>query len=466
MSQNNNNNNNSAKGKSGPRTPKSKKDKGKSGKPGRKSGKGGVVGSNNNNNPIQTGQPTTGSSGPIKNKAEGMFMAQSAKGISDSSCAYLQCLMCPSQSMCRIPDPYSRPTALVRSIVETPVTVYFANPGVANDGRFSVMARPILGSNNTPGNYAIAQTIGSGPWPTDMSAAGAYVSGGGLGGLDPRINPYMTELTQPPPAWWHADLGALVGTEPFGDPVLNGNNYGMNVTLNSNNVANSFTLPPGQYDMEWNATTTGIGANFTVSFLGSGVETNVATSSVLQVSGATRQYRHSIININASNTVLVITGNGTIPLSSELTFVPMFSPQPSQVATDFGLARQIRPVAMSVLFTCSAAALTKSGLVASNWVPGGTDLTNFFTNSADATVGPLQNYENLAKTPLAYSGELAKGSYCFWKPEDVDDCQFYMPSKSLANQYPAVVISGQYQSPPTTLPGTITIGRLEVVTIF
>jgi len=374
--------------------------------------------------------------------------------------------MNPSGSMCRVPDAFSRPTALVRSIVELPVNVFFANPGIPNDGRFSVMARPILGSNNTPLNYAIAQVIGNASWPIDMAVAGAYVAGGGAGGLDPRINSYMTEITQPPPAWWHADIGALIGTEPFGNPVVNAYSYGMSVVLNRNTVANSFTLPPGQYDMMWNATSTGVGANYTVSFVGNGTETNIATSSILQVSGNTRQFRQSIININASNTVLVITGNGTAPLSGEITFVPMFSPQPSQVAMDFGMARQIRPVAMSVLFTCSAAVLTKSGLISTNWVPGGTDETNYFTNSSDPTVGPLQNWESLAKTPSAYSGKLENGAYCFWKPEDIDDCQFYQPSKTLSNQYPALIISGQYQTPPTTLGSSITIGRLEVVTIF
>jgi len=218
--------------------------------------------------------------------------------------------------------------------------------------------------------------------------------------------------------------------------------------------------------MEWNALTTGAAGNFTVSFTGSGVETNIATNSALQISTNTLQYRHSIININASNTVLIITGNGTVPLSSEITFVPMFSPQPSQVAMDYGLARQIRPVAMSMLFTCAASYLTASGLVSTNWVPGGTDGTNFFTNSSDPTIGPLQNWECLAKTPLAYSGKLTQGAYCFWKPEDIDDCQFYQPSKSLTNQYPALVVSGQFQTPPTTLASTITIGRIEVITIF
>jgi len=377
--------------------------------------------------------------------------------------------MNPSGSMCRIPDSFSRPTALVRSIVELPVSVYFAvAPGTTNDGRFSVMARPILGSNNLPTNYAIAQTVGNAPWPIDMSAAAAYVSGGGVGGLDPRINPYMTEITQPPPAFWHADgnYGVPLGTEPFGNPTVNAASYGLNITLNRNNVANSFVLPPGQYEMMWNATTTGPGGNFVVSFIGNGVENNLATSSVVQVSTNTRQFRQSIININDSNTVLIITGNGTLPLTGELTFTPMFSPQTSQVAMDYGAARQIRPVAMSVLFTCSSSLLNRSGLISANWLPGGSDLTNFFTNSSDAQVGPLQNWECLAKTPTAYSGQLEKGAYCFWKPEDDDDVQFYQPSKALLNQYPSVVISGMYQSPPATLGTSVIIGRIEVVTIF
>lgn len=134
---------------------------------------------------------------------------------------------------------------------------------------------------------------------------------------------------------------------------------------------------------------------------------------------------------------------------------------------DYGMIQAYRTVACSALATYTGPLLTNGGNIAAAYVPGGSVGSNYFTTNPTATQGSFQNWENLAKVPGSYNGEISQGTYVFWTPEDQEDLEFRKPSEALISDDPppALIISGKY-NPSQALLTDQSVIRLEVVTLY
>jgi len=123
--------------------------------------------------------------------------------------------------------------------------------------------------------------------------------------------------------------------------------------------------------------------------------------------------------------------------------------QPMFAAAGTGLMQKVRPVSASVLASYNGQLINGGGNIAIHCVPG----DSWQNNLANSTAGvSFANWEALAATKKAYDGELVKGAYCIWLPDDETD--YLMRDPVSAGQdttkqhcYPFIVCSGQVSAP-------------------
>lgn len=375
---------------------------------------------------------------------------------------YLASLISPKKAMCRVPDSFARPTALVRSIatydINTPMDTSI------NSGRFSVAVSPILGSPNAnaPSSWKIAQ-VGpvSGAWPSDFTVPAAFVQI--VGGNDIRVDPFYGLLTQQPPALLTLLASVPASTNPFGSGATVGpNSYGLGFTLDLTQNPARLQLPIGQYLVVAQVN----GANgpiTTVAFVPGNLA--VAPAGVYNVpTNSSAVYYFNVQNPGEYLSFALGTALATSFSVSIATVQTAFGGS----ANDFGAVTQIRPVAMSVLASYIGTTLQDGGNIAASYVPGSTLNSNYFVqagNLGQNTNGCFEYWEQLSKQPSAYNGPLRDGAYVWWSPEDYEDIQMFKPSLSATmHRYPAIIVSGQFNNGLTT--GIVPCIRLEVVTTY
>jgi hypothetical protein len=319
-----------------------------------------------------------------------------------------------------------------------------------------------------------------GSW--DLSQAGninAYVSS--QGGQDIRLDRFVDQLLLPESMHNSITATVFAGQYPLGSiQVFNPDSYGTRPVI-TNTVAapptSRMTFPAGQYNINVTfvsstpqlALSTGVfqfnGAvinNFTTNYLNDTVQLLYFTVLNFDVSipdwssTTTQPYIDFVKDVASGATYSLMA----MQVSS--IFVPSDGSTNFPLAKQSGLTKQLRPVAMGVLFTCLLPSLTTGGMVAANLLPGGTVGTAYFMNNVGSNPGPLQNYENLNQTPGAKSYKLEKGCTVLYAGEDYDDLQFYRPNDANNNSYPAIVISGQHQpTPPPSVPTSYLVGRVS-----
>lgn len=382
-------------------------------------------------------------------------LVQRLVSVSDKPASlYLGALIMPKANMARIPDSFPRPTALVRSINVVDVMANFV--GQPDDGRFALFIQPHLGAVDSPVHYKVGIVDSLGGWPADLTQAAQYVSN--LAGSDPRLDPFNASLTQPGNFFfgWNLAFAAAVSNNLLGNapPTLQAANYGLVVTQPSPGV---FALPPGTYFVSYSAA----GAGFTGLTTG-GTATFTALASVLLANAFSFT---GILQVTAAGQTWAPVSPSTAITVGNLSFSPIFTDAVSCPA-NFGAIRTLRPVAMSVLASCVLPELTNGGNIASAYVPPGAIAESFVTNSVQTVNGCLANWENLARLPDSYNGPLKTGTYAWWAPEDFREVSLLTPDELVQEEYPTLVVAGQW-TPGTTPPGnTGTPVRLEIVTIY
>lgn len=398
--------------------------------------------------------------------------------------------------LCRkLPDSFNRPTAVVRSVLSYDIPVFYSS-STSDTGRFAVAVQPWLGGLDSPAHYKTAIADVLGPWSNqDWSSSAVYMDA--LGKQDPRIDPFYTTLTQPPKGVYQifnaaSSVTPKVFLDGTGTPLEFSNSGAF--LYNSDAIelldtgsgnSNEWQLGPGQYAFSYESTT---GDTFTAAPTLTVVSANtgdmqkdlnhttkspdskmvslfhlltventvtVRLNSALTTVGAT--YTNSIIRFTPCYYSSAVQG-GTAPINVNANSIP---------SSNFGLTQQYRTVAMSVLATFIGSSLNNGGTIATAYVPGSTLQTDFFTSSPMPAFGQLQNWENVARIPGSYNGELRNGCYTWWSPEDTDGYILKPPDLALEGDPPGIVVSGQFT--PNDVPGTDTyfnVLRLEVVTLY
>jgi hypothetical protein len=191
----------------------------------------------------------------------------------------------------------------------------------------------------------------------------------------------------------------------------------------------------------------------------------------------TLSYFHAtyIVDMHGPDPWFQFTPNTGLPHFQEgqLTITPTFSPETTteesgdndlmDPSPDFGMVSEIRPVAMSVLVTCEQSLINAGGMISACRVSGGTANKQYTSNGNN--YGQLQFREQLGTCPKAITNNFIKGCYTFWMQDDIDDKQFYAPSKHIQHEYPSIIVSGDF-SPNDPQNRDYVIAQVKIVRVF
>lgn len=415
------------------------------------------------------------------------------QAIKDIVQSYVMTLLNPKKYIGRYPDSFPRKTGVFRSIAEYYVPLRFGTDGVA---RFSLCAKPIMGSLANVNNYQLSMVnVDTNLWSTtDWTSAATYLQS--AGGADPRIDINSAFLTGPPAGYYYGEFvaanPAVDGSSVLYSTLTPGN---LNNAINVQRVSgNSFLrIPAGiwlvTFDCVINLTNTAAatfdvrpflpGASTQGTMTGTSGDT-MSQGTVVTTAGQTDVYlsRSFVCVTNNPNNVIGATmyRNGAVigaGILSGYTGSVTISPiSPTNVggatnAPGYGIIEEIRPVAQSVLVTYMGSDLLNGGTIASCYVPNDILSSNYFANT-EQSLGQLQYVENVMKLDGSYNGPLKTGTYAWWSPYDDTDANF----RSVGNMnsmgtYPGIVVSGIFNPSSTMSSGSEQLMmRVELCTVL
>jgi len=371
---------------------------------------------------------------------------------------YVKAVINPAGEPSRFIDSFTKPTSLSQSIQVIDMAIQLDTS--ADSGRFSVLVQPHLGSVNSPGGYCIAMTKAQN-WPTDWTTSAAYANT--IGGQDVRLDPNYAALTQPPlgNVAYSNDIG-MTPVRPFGVSAVIDNGYGLSVRYDATSGSSVFYPPIGTYSIALSLRGTTFTSTANITGAGGAVVTNITDD--YEAAYASGTWIVNIPHTGASLTIVSPLTAATIA-GANISFTTTFSDEANfQPTPDNGAITEYRPGQCSVLCTFMGPELINGGTISAARLPGGMADVNYFVNSEQSAGGNLQNWENVAKLPESYNGQLKDGAYVYFAYEDGTDAEFQPPSKVLTHEYPTMVISGQY-APQQTPSGATTVTGIIRLTI-
>lgn len=423
-----------------------------------------------------------------------------------------------------MPDELTQPTNTYRSVREFDLKVN--SDGTDNSGRFSFAVQPIFGSHQTPNQFQCGIVDTTNGWPLNFADGASYETTNANG--DPRVDPsaqYFTTGTcgqffdpQTSAAYTFQQAGNYDGSvfRPTGNPEVNSlgvvqSQTAKTYTFEANGTydlsnAYALSLPVGVFDVHpvlinqgvfniSTSTNTAVGIlMLSIDDKGNidGVFRNTpSTSDILTGYLADNIYRTSdwAGRIYAPEQSVMIDDNFNLFNDGKHTYVfgvgsanispPLLTTQLRAglliTATcdkrlgelsDSGLIIKMRPIALSVLVTCTLPDISAGGNIVALSAPSG-DIKNYYYQTAPSR-GPYQNWEVLARTNkgnMLYDDNLKKGCYVWTQPWDKNDTLMRTPTECNAYDYQGVVVSGQL-SQATDLNGIVNIGRVRIVIIY
>lgn len=424
--------------------------------------------------------------GDIIPRNEQDTMLRTVTSVKDSlTSRYIAALINPKMNLSRVPDSFIRPTAIVRSIttLNIPIRMVYPNPEDAtNGGRFSIAIQPTLGSTATPSQYKVAVVHPNTTWEhADWTDINNYLQV--VQGTDVRLDQLYLTLTQPPVGSYLEEGFDSNDTNSFFrsgqvELVTNYNTIGIVDRLVAGQ--DSWRVPFGQFIV----TVTAFDDVAVIQggpTLSGGTVDQVADTVAYNSTDGTMAAAIYYITVNADGAVFTLNWRHTGVLNNTafISFTPTYyssatlfsgsiAVSPAAVPSEnYGIIQSYRTIAMSCLATYTGPLLTNGGNIAAAYVPGGTVLTNFFTSNPQSAQGAFQDWEYLAKVPGSYNGEIDKGCYVFWTPEDNLDMEFRRPNEATLpdDPPPCLIVSGKY-NPSQALTTDQTVIRLEINTQY
>lgn len=416
---------------------------------------------------------------------------------------YLAALIYPFANKSRIPDSFNRSTALVSSVFVGSIEVNYANPDDPDIGRWAVAVNPHMGSLATPNAYKIAivkpPSSPTGLWSAiDFTDPNSYVRQ--IDGVDPRLDPAYTVLTQPPVGSYTMVQGLsantpfqIAATAPYesANDIWSSYNTGVELLPTVLNGHNYFNVSPGQYNVHFDARVVG---NTFVSIPAWTQVGGSASDIIISIPRQTLSTDATLGVYDAQWTVLnSVQMRLDFPMTTytqpygnvSLSFTPTFFTKATDLGQQHGasygnnvfpsgnngLVTSYRTVGCSILCTYEGTTLNDGGVVSAVYAPGGTQKTNFFTNNPPVMTGQYQNWEKIAANPRAYSDRERDGAYTWWLPEDQEDFMFrypdYWASAGLTNAeelQPPLIVSGVYL--PNATITSPKVMRIMVSTVY
>jgi hypothetical protein len=429
----------------------------------------------------------------------------------------------PDVGAVRIPDSLTENTALYHSVVQIPIKV---DPTV-NNGAFSGMVTPVLGSDISTRNFMIAIPNGA---STNYAASSSFVQN--VNGADIRVDPEAAVLLNPSLSQntfaGTTNVPTLGGSVQWNSVGLSGvNNSGFSFSPAGVPSPAGFTPTVSAYFIPSGAWFNSIQVMYTPGVNAFGP--NVPSSAITGVNGFNMAL-HDYNFVTGVDTIIsdwhVDTPLGGTPgyagpegnyfrfvygatvappggpnLQGPLlsvTFYSEWSPPPNHIyycafnayknpsaggitplylkwdittspvsslafSSSAAILQKYRPVSQKVHFKCTLSDFNNSGQIAMNLLQGGAQDTYFSTIG-----GNFLNFDMLSNNNLpmrTYAGKLSEGAYGFWVPDTVLDVQLRTYAESLNYDLPFFAYAGNW-TPTGASPGSVTIGYLRVVTNY
>jgi len=385
---------------------------------------------------------------------------------SDTSDPYCMCLISPKTTMCRIPDSFTKCSALVRSVQSFDITANF--DGSQNAGRYSATFQPIIGDVSELSHWQNL-IVGNEAWPADFTLETNWTNT--ISGQDPALDQFFPNLVLP--SLGQVMLAGSGGTGIYGPnpATVEAGTFSLPYQTSTATNIDTFVLDPGLYSIASN-----------ITYPGTIITSNYTRFNVDDVTKATLQQVQDILtplstpvagqqsmwilNVTATGGGFTITNNsGVVGNNNNFLLISrMYSPD-FPVDLNQGLVQQIRPVAMSVLCTNILSDFNAGGNVSIAYLPGETLTKNVLTLNAPFNLTCFENFENINRVTGNYNGNHKNGAYAWWAPTDQDDMNFYSINDSNDHDYPIIVVSGQVAAFSGS-SGITPVARVEVVRVF
>jgi hypothetical protein len=366
---------------------------------------------------------------------------------------YLQCLLDPEKTMCRVPDGFAQRTALVRSIETYAIPAVFGQLPSTNNGKFSVLAQPIFGNPARVDQYATYicnpdnAAVPGLYWGTDWTDPRSYVGDDGTN--DPRLIAIAPVLTnQRPSVATYLGTAAITGPNPFGTAVPTVQTYNNSTVYTTTATDSIFNLPYGNYMLAWTIQTTAAGVALT---LGPGTNVNVLNmaSNFYGVAGVGAAVGFALISVPGvvapGNQFMLRAPAGFTSANATMLITPMYTDQLGAGAVSAtqraGLVSAVRPVAMSMLVTSMVSHLDDGGNITAALISRQAAATGYFSEN-NTTTGQLQETKAVAQQDRSLDTRSEFGSYSYWIPSSVQDTEFITPDELNDRDYPCLVASG------------------------
>lgn len=429
---------------------------------------------------------------PVSTRIPGQVVAKAAqatKSINPAAREYFKMLIDPFAHQSRMPDGQTLNTALFVSRRLVDIRVNLNNAQGVDAGRFAIMIRPRLGNANEPQNYTVNYVDTTNGWPANLDAPNAWVtqsSGDNLtvaSDVEELIQPALTVFSRTTATNVVGDNCVLrIDTAPvlFSGHALSSDNL---VTFRAepfdavNPKFSKLILEPGQYIVTLCYRVTYANAADptlpTVCSVGGGVTFDVIDQHVTPYTsgGGTPRSRNTwtalvtVTNTAGEETMWFTAGDvgGTMAIDEQRLVISSTWAPAVRPAFDAGVLETIRPIAMAGFFKVALSPLDCAGRVTNYQIDAG-QVQDVFRSSSSSN-NPMR-WEFSTKIPNSHDGPLGGGAYSFWIP---DSYKFVDPAtvpEHMAQKTSGLVFSGYYKPMSVPLTNTVTIARLEVVTIF
>jgi hypothetical protein len=411
---------------------------------------------------------------------------------SDMITNYIGAMLDPKNYVSRIPDSFNRKTGVFRSVVTYD---YPFATGISDSQRFSVALQPIMGSLGQPLTYQLGivnNAVTGNDWSNvDWASPNTYCAN--LGGCDPRLDINSPYLVSNPDVYFQCNTTftgpALSGRSIFANPgdlnavpVISSLTYRLALRQAAVDYS-AFTLPKGTWRVTVSMifTPSATVANGTIlipNYTGNTttVQRVTETWSVNETTVAvstTGVYQATVISTGEPGGNILSLGmcaqGSTVLIANPTAMTTRVTVSNCTVSGyDFnmsnGVIEQIRPVGCSIWASCSAPQLVNGGYISAAYVEKDYLESNYYAN-ADSALGQGQFHESLSKVEGAYNGPFRDGAYVWWSPQDTGSLQFLDVATSNQQQWPSLVVSGQF-SPCQTVGSVNGILRFECCFVF
>lgn len=266
--------------------------------------------------------------------------------------------------------------------------------------------------------------------------------------LLPLLNPAMLRVTL---------LGNTAQTPalPLGTAPTYSRDQPRGTKFGYNPATGDISVPAGQFEYVVYLVGTGFASDITV--VNSGL-TLAAASEYKFFSTTEAMFRAEYASSSGGTIRFSITG--TTVTSADVAI----STSPNGQIYNTGIVSNIKFVGMNVWFEFSSS-IINAGRVSCSQVPPGSLTLNYLTQNPSTTLGQLQNFGALAKSPEAYKGDIHNGCYAVYRHTNAKQSEYFKPSKVRDTEFPSIIVSG-YCNDENGAGVTNEIGVVKVQTVY